>query len=210
MPKNGLGGLDHRVARHALYRYFLVQHGWYVRGLAVETNESHFSSSTDALSKSQMPNLVIDILEEQARGRGIDLKELAVLAATIEDLVHSEGVDMLLHAYGVQGFPISDPLDDEQLESLIRTFMTLLIVPAAQKFESRDKILMLANHRMRKVYPGWEDTLLWVSDMREALLHHHRMTLHPFAAKAGSYDRLQYCRGVGDPTQGGLRSLLGP
>jgi len=181
MPKNGVGGLDHRVTRHALYRYFLVHHGWYIRGLALEMNETSGSSS-EALRKSQMPSFIMDFLEEQVRDRGTGLRELSVLAATIETLVKSDGIDTLLLAYNTHGISTQDLLDETELDLVIRTFALYLLMPDTQQmWEDQSHIKDLAMGSVSRYFPGWEDTMLWVNDLRWGLDHEDRTSAQPFA-----------------------------
>ena len=42
-------------------------------------------------------------VEENLHGRSAQIRELAILAATLQDLVHSEVIENLAHAFSVHG-----------------------------------------------------------------------------------------------------------
>ena len=60
------------------------------------------------------------------------LEELAVLAATVEDLVHRDSVDLLELAYKTRNLSTDEPLDKEDADRLIRTFALYFLLPASQ------------------------------------------------------------------------------
>merc|ERR1719491_99730 len=95
MPKVGDGGVDQGTARYVLHRFFAQQHGWHVRGLEATGAEkwSDAESSTSML-EDHIPSYVLQLFEKSHGGR-TGLRELAVLAATLEDVVHSETISLL-------------------------------------------------------------------------------------------------------------------
>merc|ERR1719181_1874084 len=100
LPKNEKGYLGHATVRYALHRLFVQRHGWSIKGLAVAGG--HRNSTTSAgLLKEQVPSYIQDLFEKRLGGRGFGLHELAVLAATIEHLVHSEAIKRLGDAFKV-------------------------------------------------------------------------------------------------------------
>jgi hypothetical protein len=68
------------------------------------------------LLKSKMPSFIMDVLEQQMGSNRVGLQELAVLAATIEDLVHSDSVDLLELAYKTHGLSTEAPLEPDQAD----------------------------------------------------------------------------------------------
>merc|ERR1719162_2902530 len=105
----------------------------------------------------------MDFLEEQVRDRGTGLRELAVLAATIETLVKSDGIDTLLLAYEALGISTQELVDESQLDLVIRTFTLFLLLPDAQQIQDPHRIMWLVKGNAQNFYPGWEDTMLWVN-----------------------------------------------
>merc|ERR1719316_2504785 len=98
LPKNEKGYLGHATVRYALHRLFVQRHGWSIKGL--DTAGGHRNSTTSAgLLKEQVPAYIQDLFEQRLGGRGFGLRELSVLAATIEHLVHSEAIGRLGHVF---------------------------------------------------------------------------------------------------------------
>jgi len=166
MPKNAKGGLDHRVARYALHRYFMVQHAWHIKGLSVEPKLEENTASLTALLQSKMPDIVLGMLEGELKGDKIGLDELVVVAASIEDLVQSDTVELLQRAYKVHGFSTSADLRTSEANLVIRTFTLWFVIPSLQDW-TRENVLK-AMKNTSNFYPGWDDTMLWVQDLQHA------------------------------------------
>ena len=91
LPKNPQGYLGHATVRYALHRLFVQRHGWVIKGL--DAAGGHRNSTSGAgLLKEQVPAYIQDLFEKRLGGRGFGLHETAVLAATIEHLVHNEAI----------------------------------------------------------------------------------------------------------------------
>merc|ERR1712113_495247 len=100
-------------------------------------NES--SSSTEVL-KPRMPSMITEYLEDHMARKQIGLGELAVLAATVENLVHSYGVELLRMAYIAHNLPMHEALGNESEEDLvIRTFMLFYTMPWTQEVWNTSK-----------------------------------------------------------------------
>ena len=98
LPKDAHGSLDHLGDRFALYRDFLVGHVWHVKGLSMDVEEKGAFSPANVL-KSKMPSFIVEVMQQHRGSDRVGLEGLAVLAATIEDSVHSDAVDLLEMAY---------------------------------------------------------------------------------------------------------------
>merc|ERR1740129_941247 len=110
MPKSADGGLEHGAARYVLHRFFAQQHGWHVRGLeATGAEQRSDANSSTSMLEDHIPSYVIQLFEQNYGGR-TGLQELAVLAATLEDVVHSETIDLLSTAYDAQSRSIQEKL----------------------------------------------------------------------------------------------------
>lgn len=184
LPKDSIGGLDHKAARYALYRYFLVHHGWHIKGLTMDSQEMTSSVST-IMSKASMPAFIMELLEQHV-GHRVALEELAVLAATIEDLVHSDAVDLVQMAYKTHDLSTEEPLTEGEADLVIRTFALFFLLPTTQMFsDNATKIIALANGQARKAYPGWKDAMLWLEDVKLNFEFEDRVALRPFASVRG-------------------------
>mmetsp|Transcript_78619 Transcript_78619/g.163411 ORF Transcript_78619/g.163411 Transcript_78619/m.163411 type:complete len:608 (+) Transcript_78619:160-1983(+) len=164
LPKMAQGELSHQAARYALHRHFLVRHGWHIKGLSPETDDRNSTLSVDII-QSRMPSAVIELLEEFIGTDVINLEELATMALLIEDLVHAEAVDLLRTAYEAHGVSPSSRLKPRQADVVIQTFLMFFLWPAAQELEWNSKQLSALLRKASSYYPGWDDTLLWATDL---------------------------------------------
>eukprot|EP00929_Paragymnodinium_shiwhaense_P080954 TRINITY_DN42265_c0_g1_i2.p1 TRINITY_DN42265_c0_g1~~TRINITY_DN42265_c0_g1_i2.p1 ORF type:complete len:659 (+),score=166.06 TRINITY_DN42265_c0_g1_i2:94-2070(+) len=118
LPKDRDGNLGHAAVRYALHRLLAYQHGWWMKGLEPDggpRNATKFMSSL----KEWVPSYLQQVLERRLGWRGFDLQELAVIAATLEDLVHREAIERLQALYKLHEQDVSASLEPEFAQSLI-------------------------------------------------------------------------------------------
>jgi len=95
VPQSDDGTLSHSVVRYVLHRFFM-QRGWSIRGLQPSSNEESERSWSGSENHTLngvvewVPTFLHGLLEQLHGGRGISVRELAVLAATLEDVIHKE------------------------------------------------------------------------------------------------------------------------
>merc|ERR1712151_622899 len=99
------------------------KHAWFVRGLAPGGGAWNESSPTDIL-QNQLPEYVQSLFEERMGERGFELHDLAVLAATLENLVHRETLQRLELTYKALERPTEDPLSIEEANEVIDLYMS--------------------------------------------------------------------------------------
>merc|ERR1719201_2849563 len=104
MTKNKYGNLEHSAVRYVLHRLFVQRHGMYVKGIdsAGAAWIGDLSSPTTVL-EDRVPAYVMALFEERLKGRGLGLHETAILAATLEHLIHNEAEDRLSASYEAHG-----------------------------------------------------------------------------------------------------------
>merc|ERR1740139_1981380 len=103
LPKNENGKLGHAAVRYSLHSYFVQRHAWHVRGLSSLGEEPDALSPTGIL-QDKVEEFVQGAFEQRLGAHGLDLKDMALLAATYENLVHRETaqrVDQTLRATGM-------------------------------------------------------------------------------------------------------------
>merc|ERR1719480_142664 len=98
LPKNEQGQLEPSAVRYALHRYFVHKYGWYVKGLDLQGDASKNTSSTEVM-KGLAPSFIFGLFEQRLQGRGLQLEELAVFAATLGDLIFQEGLGNMQEVY---------------------------------------------------------------------------------------------------------------
>jgi hypothetical protein len=73
--------------------------------------------------QDRMPEHILSIVEERMGGHGLGLHELAVLAATLEPLVHEDAMDRLRDAYQAHKLSTDSASNDEQVEEVLDTYI---------------------------------------------------------------------------------------
>merc|ERR1719222_220651 len=126
MTKNQYGNLEPSAVRYVLHRLFVQRHGMYVKGrdAAGEAWVGDLSSPTSVL-EDRVPSYVLALFEERLKGRGLGLHETAILAATLEHLIHNEAVERLNAAYQAHGLSQQDKLPNDKTQEVIDTYMVL-------------------------------------------------------------------------------------
>lgn len=157
LPKNEHGKLGHNTVRYALHRIFVQRHGWYIKGLEPHSTPVNLTSPTGVL-KEQVPSYVEELFEQRLGKQGFSLHDTAVLAATIEHLIHSEAEGRLMKAYSVREMSMSADLNGTQMEAILDSYMKHYILSDSIAAKIDDK-------QMNEVFPGWPETQIFVRDI---------------------------------------------
>ena len=107
MPKNEFGNLEDAAARYVLHRLFVQRHAIHIKGLEASGMEWKNMSTSEVL-QDHVPSFVLSLFEDRLKGQGLGLHELAVLAATLEHLIHDEAVARLSAVYQAHNVACSD------------------------------------------------------------------------------------------------------
>jgi len=186
VPKRADGGLEHGTARYVLHRFFSQQHGWHVRGLEATGGEkwSDAESSTSML-EDHIPSYVLQLFEKSQGGR-TGLRELAVLAATLEDVVHSETVSLLSSSYAAQSRSIYERLDGNNESRIVETYLLFHLMPMPQYADLNTRGLNRVIDQAPTFWTGWLDTVMWVHDMRDAMDYRESSGRNPFVDRVAT------------------------
>jgi len=176
LPKGADGDLDSGAARYALHRFFLQKHGWHVRGLEATGAERWGDASSTAMFVDHIPGYVLQLLERHS-GSKTGLRELAMIAATLEDVVHSEAIQLLSTAYVAQGIPFEATVVGEVERRLIATYLLYYIMPNP-KYASLTTTRL--NEILRSAANILNDTVMWVEDLQGANDHSNSLKRNPF------------------------------
>eukprot|EP00927_Polykrikos_kofoidii_P059210 TRINITY_DN542_c0_g2_i1.p1 TRINITY_DN542_c0_g2~~TRINITY_DN542_c0_g2_i1.p1 ORF type:complete len:556 (-),score=104.88 TRINITY_DN542_c0_g2_i1:126-1793(-) len=154
LPKDATNRLGHDGVRYLLRRFFAQQHGWYVNGLHVGA-EAWNSSEKSLLMRDHLPEVVQELFEARLGGRGSNLRDVVVLAATIEHLIRDELRGKLETVYFAKGFDVNAVVDDERARNLMEFYMILFL--RGQDASSLDaKKVARLEARFHKQYPAWD------------------------------------------------------
>jgi len=164
MPKNQHGNLEHNTTRHALHRLFVLRHGWVIKGLNLGENAWNASSPADILT-DQVPSYIQDLCEKRLHGKGLGLHELAVLAATIEHLIHNEAVGKMGDVYNLNGLLPTDMIDASDADDLLDTYMMGYILGKNFANMTGGDARSLKK-MMPEIFVGWKETQQFVRGIR--------------------------------------------
>merc|ERR1719282_2085022 len=172
LPKSADGKLGHMAVRYVLHRLFVEKHGWYVRGLA-PNGEAWNNSSPIAMLQNKTPQA---IFENHLGDHTFGLHEIAMLAATLENLVHDETIERLSLAFQAHGIMLdSSNLTEEQMEEVIDTYMILYVMGISDTSPTPQQL----KKTVLEVYPKWPETATFIRNVRSEVLD--RSDANPFA-----------------------------
>jgi len=177
LPKNEHGRLVHSTVRYALHRLFVLRHGWNIKGLGANGGTWNSSSPTRVL-KDQVPAYIQDMFEKRLGEKGLGLQELAVFAATIEHLIHTEAVAKLGDVFSLLDLLPTSTLSEQEGYQVLDTYMSAFILGENLTNLTRSDALELTA-QMPELYLSWGDTQQFVRD------------IHKRTAKSSSEDSLQ-------------------
>jgi hypothetical protein len=160
LPKNEHGNLGHSAVRYALHRLFVLRHGWVIKGLGSE-GASQNSSSPAGVLKDQVPAYIEGLFEQRLAGKGFGLREVAVLAATIEHLIHNEAVSKLGAAFTLHSLPVTSAISDADAIDVLDTYMMAFILGEnLNNMTLTDAKELKAE--MPEIFLAWKDTQKFV------------------------------------------------
>jgi len=133
VPKEADGTLGHTLVRYMLHRHVVQQYGWFIRGLEPNTGSDKAALEQGGNKTFQglqewVPTFLQDFLEKLQGGRGINLRELAVLAATFEDLIHKEAVHRLGMTFHSLELPNTTLLDQPKLREALEVYLMIYML----------------------------------------------------------------------------------
>lgn len=185
LPKNGHGQLEPSTVRYALHRHFVAKYGWYVKGLDPAGSGWHPSHDAEML-KDWVPSFIQEIMERRLHGKGLDLADLASFAATLEDLIHAEGIDDLKGVYNSLSLPLDDEVAHEDFDLSLRSFLAQITVGFGRKIKGRFEVEKL-EAEARDMYPEFDDIVMWTRDLHSTFLFLHTAQSNPFVVRGTSF-----------------------
>jgi hypothetical protein len=197
LPKNEDGRLHAATVRYALHRYFVQKHGWYIGGL--EPSSGGWTASADGtIFKDKAPAFVQSLMEKHLKGKGMGLRELAVFAATMIDLVHQEATT-LLHGY-FQSMQLDEggPSPRAETDSAVKAFLVSFLLLSSELTDLTADELVEVEPEVIDIYPAWSNTLMWVQDLRLARDWGMSSRRNPFVEPQDSFtDTAEFVQNLG-------------
>jgi len=164
LPKTAAGNLGHHAVRYVLHRHFVQQHGWFIRGLE-PNNNTWTSKDKPAVLNEWVPGYLQELLEERLGERGTNLRELAGLAAALEDLVRKEAMGRLELAYQLHGVPTTQPAPEPELEEVVNTYLVEFLNAGNFTANSQEE-LELKEWTFARRYVGYTEVMDWLAKLK--------------------------------------------
>lgn len=169
LPKNDQGHLEHQTVRYVLHRFFVQEHGWYVKGLEPDGDVWRTASSQDSL-KQWVPSYLLGRLEQRLKSRGVGLEDLAALAAALEDLIHKEAAGDMRRVFGLHGFSDTG-LTQQQLKDAVASYMALFLADDNTTFSKATPSTMVREtSQFLAEYTDWPQTAIWLRGLEDERL----------------------------------------
>jgi len=164
LPKNEYGNLGHATVRYALHRLFIMRHGWSIKGLGRHIEDANSSSPAGVL-KDKVPAYIQSTFETRLGEEGLGLHELAVMASTLEHLIHKEAVGKLGDIYNLFKIlptaKVSEAMANDFLDTYMMAFILAENIGNLTLYDARD-----LTTEMPELFLAWRETQDFVRRIR--------------------------------------------
>jgi len=175
LPKNERGLLDHATVRYAVHQRFVRKRAWYIRNLN-PVGEAQTPASPGEALRGQVPQHLQRLIEQRQEGRGLGLRELSALAATLEHLIDGDIAERLKAVYRTQGLVHSEPASRSDVLEVLKTYMAhFLSLRHRSGYAVTPEQARSERRYIESAYPGWQGV---VTLMQDALVS--RAPLNPW------------------------------
>ncbi|CAE7357291.1 unnamed protein product [Symbiodinium sp. CCMP2456] len=175
------GQLSQRVAMYALHRVFVDERGWFLHSL--EEHSLHGEAPLPPIT-SILQNQIPSSAEQAFRAcfqNGAYMKELAVLAATLDNLVHQEVLARTMSVFKANKLPLFGSVRIDQMDTALEQVMMSYILEeggSASAFEA----YVSGNLSISDRYPNWAEL--------QRFLHHIEGVVMPAKSTHLKFDDL--------------------
>merc|ERR1719235_3088690 len=162
VSKNANGKLGSAAAGYVLHRVFVQRHGWFIRALEPQGNSLAAWNSSKPISilEERVPVHVQELFERRLGTHGLGLKELAILASSLEHLVHVEALQRLRVSYLAKNLTQEDVLSEEEAIGLLDMYMSIYILGFlhADLNTMTSETARSFHADILELYPTWPET----------------------------------------------------
>jgi hypothetical protein len=128
------------------------------------------SSSPTEIFKSTGGEGVHKVFDETLVSTGFTLNQVAVFAATLENLVHNDNVERLQVAYRMMGVsPAQKNLPEKKAADVIKAYMMMYVLSLDHGTLGKDEFDE-ASAAILTIYPTWPDTEIFANEVRNSVL----------------------------------------
>jgi len=149
LAKNDRGAIDAPSVRYALHRFFVQRYGWQIKGLETDGGTWDSESPIQAMG-NRVPKEMRELFEERLGGSGLSLHELAVVAATMDRMLHAD-VSMQLHLiYQEENIPEDEIVGFELAKGIMSFYIAkfFLVLPPGVNLNANQVRLPAVHHEL--------------------------------------------------------------
>ena len=143
--------------------------GWYVRGLHNSGDSWNSSSPLEAI-KDHVNEEIPEIFDKHSGESGMSLHHTAVLAATLERLVHEETVGRLQSAYRTRRKAVDESHDGSDITEIVDAYMLLYLAGIENHTNATPLTISRLERTFPDAYAGWDDTKTWSHGILETTI----------------------------------------
>eukprot|EP00928_Gymnodinium_smaydae_P046588 TRINITY_DN3103_c0_g1_i1.p1 TRINITY_DN3103_c0_g1~~TRINITY_DN3103_c0_g1_i1.p1 ORF type:complete len:550 (+),score=98.54 TRINITY_DN3103_c0_g1_i1:63-1712(+) len=161
MAKNELDRYSHEAVKYAIHRLFIKRHGWYINEESGEGDKQ--ASFATTIFSDRLPEYVQGLFEARMGSMGLSAHEVALLAATIENLVHREVESRLVKAYSLAKFSTNSSLDTAQTDGVLDSYIALYLDESDPQIADQQQLF----ESLKEDLPLWEEIRAFIREVRE-------------------------------------------
>jgi len=181
LPRNTDGRFDLPAVRYLVHTYFAQEHGWIIQGLGKHGPRANTSELHEAgILKDKAPVLLEALLDTRASGRGLSLRDTAMMAAALERLIITESLGFLELAYGLNALDVVDQITSKQLSEVMLSFLLLWELGQTEEVVSPDIHPLLKQELENSQDNFWQQLQAFQTDAQENFEYANRHVLNPF------------------------------
>jgi len=186
LPRPGGAGIGRAASRYALHRHFVQEKGWFVKGLQEldpTGGLSNISVSPVEILQDRVPAAVKAVFQQHLDEHGLELSELALLAAALEELVHRETMSVVGSAFRAKRVPLIGRVQVDEVGPLLDYVMMSHILEIANISGTNidsgvdPKEYLQGKRPMEDIYPNWPKTQKFLRDIQGAVAPAERGSL---------------------------------
>lgn len=161
------------MARYALHRVFVDARGWNVNGLEESNLHGVRNASTlpplQSILRGQVPPEV-EAAFRQCFATDVGIKDLGLLAASLDELVHQEVLQRAKNVFKAKKLPMFGHIDLKQMQEVLEQVMMGYICDSAGiQQEEREKYLS-GELDIREKYPSWPSLQQFLHSLQDVML----------------------------------------
>merc|ERR1740129_1323227 len=116
-----------------------------------------------AVLRDRVPQLVEDLLLAKRAGHGLSLTDVVAMAASLEQLIFDETLELLEVAYVFNSHNQSELVNQEVLHNILDSYMLLFEQGSVANLTDADKHHRIKKRRLKQ-NTNWHDVRMYVQD----------------------------------------------